>query len=100
MEAEPVTPPPEPGCTWLARLSRELDATAGVPAGTFAVDEQRAADLLDAARDVAHGSGDRRNAPLACYLLGLWVQGRAAAGVDPRTAFAEARTALDRVLEP
>ena len=39
--------------------------------------------LLDLAGRAAHGSGDRRNAPLSCFLAGLRM-GRD--GVDPEPA--------------
>ena len=47
---------------WLARQAEAL----GVPAPTKA----EAETLLEVARAAAHESGDRRNAPLLCYLLG------------------------------
>ena len=37
--------------------------------------------LLDLARIAAHTSGERTNAPLVCYLLGL-AAARSAAGLD------------------
>ena len=46
-------------------LTRHADAL-GVPGLT----EAEAKTLLDVARIAAHESGDRRNAPLLCYLLG------------------------------
>jgi Domain of unknown function (DUF6457) len=56
---------------WLADVSRKL----GVE---LTGDEQRA--LLELARVAAHTSGDRRNAPLVTYLVGL-ARGRG----DPRS---------------
>lgn len=47
---------------WLAKQADAL----GV--GPLADDEERT--LLEVARIAAHESGDRRNAPLLCYLLG------------------------------
>jgi len=46
-------------------LTRRADAL-GVPGLT----EAQASTLLEIARIAAHESGDRRNAPLLCYLLG------------------------------
>jgi uncharacterized protein DUF6457 len=46
-------------------LTRQADAL-GVPGLT----EAQASALLEIARIAAHESGDRRNAPLLCYLLG------------------------------
>lgn len=36
-----------------------------------ALDSQTVDALLDLAGEAAHGSGDRRNAPLACFLAGI-----------------------------
>jgi hypothetical protein len=41
-----------------------------VPPSELDVDPATAATLLEAARVAAHESGDRRNAPLRCFLLG------------------------------
>jgi Domain of unknown function (DUF6457) len=50
-----------------ARITDEFSARHGVrPLG-----EEEAAALLDLARLVAHGSDDRRAAPLTCYLAGV-----------------------------
>jgi len=46
-------------------LTRQADAL-----GVAGLDEDEQAALLDVARLAAHESGDRRNAPLLCYLLG------------------------------
>lgn len=53
--------------------------------------------LLDLARRVAHGT-ERRNAPLATYLAGMYVAGRGAAGVDAASALAEVVAATDALL--
>lgn len=53
-------------------MNEWLEAAAGkLGGGDVAVsgDEQRA--LLELARVAAHASGDRRNAPLVAYLVGL-----------------------------
>jgi len=54
---------------WLTRQAEAL----GVPG----LSDAEATTLLDLARYAAHESGDRRNAPLLCYLLG-----RAAGDLD------------------
>ncbi|HEY2074280.1 MAG TPA: DUF6457 domain-containing protein [Gaiellaceae bacterium] len=54
---------------WLTRKAEAL--------GVEGLSEADAATLLDLAREASHESGDRRNAPLLCYLLG-----RAAGDVD------------------
>jgi hypothetical protein len=46
-------------------LTRQADAL-----GVAGLTEAEASTLLEIARVAAHESGDRRNAPLLCYLLG------------------------------
>ncbi len=46
-------------------LTRQADAL-----GVAGLTEAEASTLLEIARIAAHESGDRRNAPLLCYLLG------------------------------
>jgi hypothetical protein len=43
-------------------------ATDAIDGGRLSDDDVRG--LLDIARDAAHQSGDRTNAPLLCYLIG------------------------------
>jgi len=49
--------------TWITEFAARL--------GVDPPDEAQRDALLSLAGRGAHGSGDRRNAPLACYLLGL-----------------------------
>ena len=58
---------------WLDRFADALDVPRLSPADVDA--------LLDLARVVAHGT-ERKNAPLATYLAGLWSAG----GGDPTAA--------------
>lgn len=51
--------------------------------GVEPLDHELVDALLDLAGRAAHGSGDRRNAPLSCFLAGLRL-GRD--GVDPAAA--------------
>jgi hypothetical protein len=56
---------------WLDKAGKRLAEAAG---DDPAADSLSAADveaLLDLARVAAHDSGERTNAPLVCYLLGL-----------------------------
>jgi Domain of unknown function (DUF6457) len=53
---------------WLAAARDGLAQESGVE---LELQEGEAATLLELARIAAHESGDRRNAPLLCYLLGL-----------------------------
>ncbi len=52
---------------WLAQAARTL----GLDEGALGARERET--LLELARVAAHESGDRRNAPLLCFLLGLAV---------------------------
>lgn len=56
---------------WLANAADALAGATDVPRATLSLDDEAAVALLDLARLAAHESGDRRNAPLLCYLLGL-----------------------------
>ena len=47
---------------WLSRAAKSIEA------GDLSDDDRRA--ILELARVAAHESGDRRNAPLLCYLVG------------------------------
>lgn len=54
-------------------------------------------DLLDAARDVAHGV-ERKITPLAAFVLGMAVRDRMAAGADRESALADTLSELRRLL--
>jgi hypothetical protein len=55
---------------WLAERAQALEAAAGFAPGTLSLTSAEIDDLLEVARVAAHESGDRRNAPLLCYLVG------------------------------
>jgi hypothetical protein len=55
---------------WLADRADELSAAGGVERGQLELADEDVDALLDLARVAAHESGDRRNAPLLCYLVG------------------------------
>jgi Domain of unknown function (DUF6457) len=55
---------------WLSAHVDALAAAAGVDRGALELGDADAETLLDLARVAAHESGDRRNAPLLCYLVG------------------------------
>ena len=65
---------------WLADVRDALAGTAGVPRERLELSDDDVAVLLDLARIAAHESGDRRNAPLLSYLVG--VASRSGVGVD------------------
>ena len=56
---------------WLSDAADALAAEAGVPRERLELDAAAVAILLEAARVAAHESGERTNAPLLCYLMGL-----------------------------
>ena len=56
---------------WLRDARDALAVAAGVESTALELDEEQVRTLLDLARIAAHESGDRRNAPLLCYLVGV-----------------------------
>jgi hypothetical protein len=69
---------------------------------TFGVDPlgpDETNDLLDAARDVAHGV-ERKITPLASFLLGMQVAARVADGAERDAALSETLAELRRSLPP
>ena len=66
---------------WLQSARDAIASAAGVPAAELELTTAQERTLLDLARVAAHDSGDRTNAPLLCYLLGVGV-GRGGAGLD------------------
>jgi Domain of unknown function (DUF6457) len=56
---------------WLTEQADELAAASGAERGTLELDAADEQILLDLARIAAHTSGERTNAPLLCYLVGL-----------------------------
>jgi Domain of unknown function (DUF6457) len=61
---------------WLEQAAQRLAAAAELPVQDFVLTDAEVDSLLDLARTAAHDSGDRRNAPLVSYLVGL-AHGRA-----------------------
>jgi hypothetical protein len=55
---------------WLGEHADALAAAAGVERALLELSDAEVDLLLGVARVAAHESGDRRNAPLLCYLLG------------------------------
>ncbi len=73
--------------TLLWQLAARLECTEGEPS---APDQEL---LLEIAGEVAHNS-ERKQAPLATYLIGRYVEARRVAGVAEATALNEARQAV------
>jgi len=62
---------------WLIQARDAIAEAAGVDTGELELDEEATATILDLARIAAHDSGERTNAPLLCYLVGLAQSGGA-----------------------
>jgi hypothetical protein len=56
---------------WLREARDTLARTAGISPERLSLDDEETRTLLDLARIAAHDSGERTNAPLLCYLVGL-----------------------------
>jgi hypothetical protein len=56
---------------WLQSARDAIASAAGVPAAQLELAPGEVRTLLDLARVAAHDSGERTNAPLLCYLIGL-----------------------------
>ena len=56
---------------WLRSARDAVAAASRVPKGELELTPDDARILLDLARVAAHDSGQRTNAPLLCYLVGL-----------------------------
>jgi Domain of unknown function (DUF6457) len=67
---------------WLRSAREAVAAAAGLAPGGVELSSADERTLLDLARVAAHTSGERTNAPLLCYLIGL-AAGRS--GVDVET---------------
>lgn len=81
---------------WLARFSSELATKLrnGEPLTPSGPEKNR---LLELARDVAHDS-ERKNAPLATFVVGRYVECRVEQGIDTDAAIAEALEVARRLL--
>lgn len=56
---------------WLSERAGDFAAAAAVDRAALELDDADEQTLLDLARIAAHTSGERTNAPLLCYLVGL-----------------------------
>lgn len=59
--------------SWLDDMTRAVAEAAGVEPSELHLDPETAREILDLARIASHVSGERINAPLLCYELGLAV---------------------------
>lgn len=56
---------------WLEEARTKLAAAVGDDPAGYALSRAEMDELLELARVAAHESGERTNAPLLCYLVGL-----------------------------
>ena len=56
---------------WLVEASKRLAAEVGDASGDYVLTQADVDDILELARIAAHESGERINAPLLSYLVGL-----------------------------
>jgi Domain of unknown function (DUF6457) len=56
---------------WLVDASERLAGETGADASAYALTQSEIDDLLELARVAAHESGERINAPLVSYLVGV-----------------------------
>jgi hypothetical protein len=66
---------------WLSSARDRLADASGEPPEGLALSQTDTDELLELARIAAHESGERINAPLLCYLVGL-ARGRTGADLD------------------
>jgi hypothetical protein len=55
---------------WLTKARDALAVETGSDPDELDLTDEETREVLDLARIAAHTSGDRRNAPLLCYLVG------------------------------
>ena len=60
---------------WLTQARDAAARCAGLASSDVGIEDKDVALLLDLAGAAAHESGDRRNAPLLCYIVGRATQG-------------------------
>ena len=56
---------------WLSSARDRLAQATGEDSSSLELNEADSQELLELARVAAHESGERTNAPLLCYLVGL-----------------------------
>ena len=69
---------------WLQSARTAIAAASGVPPEELELSADDVRTLLDVARAAAHDSGERTNAPLVCYLIGV-AAGKSGAPLDAIT---------------
>ena len=56
---------------WLTAARDRVAAAAGLEPSSFELTQEEVDEILELARVAAHESGERINAPLLCYLVGV-----------------------------
>ena len=56
---------------WMEQARDRLAKEVGAESAGYELTDEEVQTLLDLARVAAHQSGERTNAPLVCYLVGL-----------------------------
>lgn len=79
---------------WLENVTAALAEAAGVDAADLVLSPDDRDEILDLARIASHDSGERINAPLLCYVLGL-TAGRGASLENLGVAVREAAGDVD-----
>ena len=87
----PFEPEAETAAEWVARLAIELGVDPLAP--------RTQAEVLGLARDVAHGT-ERKAAPLASFVAGLYVQRAVNSGREVDEALKAVSEAVERLLGP
>jgi hypothetical protein len=82
---------------WFESYAQALEEKLGHPEPGLHLPKEARNPLLDMARNVAHGT-ERKNAPLAAYVVGRFVAVRAHQGIDEDAALAEALAAAEAVI--
>lgn len=59
--------------SWMDEMSAEVASAANLEPSDLTLDDDTAEEILDLARIASHTSGERINAPLLCYVLGIAV---------------------------
>jgi uncharacterized protein DUF6457 len=66
---------------WLGKARDSLASACGDEPAVYTLEQKDMDELLDLARIAAHESGERINAPLVCYLVGI-ARGRHGTALD------------------
>jgi Domain of unknown function (DUF6457) len=82
---------------WFERYAQALEENLGHAESGIQLSKAARNPLLALARIVAHGT-ERKNAPLATYVVGRYVAARTGQGVDEDAALAEALASAEALV--